>query len=177
MFSSVGGLLLAQSSSNAAQKEVYKKLFLEGCISEAKSQKLNVNAKAFCSCSFEKLFTLIEETGADLSDSKALDQITKSKDYENAVFSCLNGSDDTTEDAVENEFVRICAKNMNKDKFMRKNTNANEICKCSYSKIKDGPYSMSDLNKLPEEEATKYFEKISADCIQYYFETKGITFE
>ncbi len=171
------GIVSAQDSSKEEQKEVYKKMFLEGCISEAKAQKLNVNAKSFCTCSFEKLFILLEESGADLSDSKAMDKISKSKEYENAIFGCLSGSDDTNEDAVEKEFVRICAKNMNKDKFMRKNTNANEICSCTYSKIKDGPYSIMELNKLSEEESSKYLGGISAECVKYYFESKGLSIE
>ena len=167
----------AQNANEIEQKEVYKKLFLEGCISEAKNQKLDVNAKSFCNCSFEKLYSLLKESGADLSDERALDQITKSKEYENAIFACLNGDGDSSQDAIEDEFVRICAKNMNKDKYMKKNTDTKEICSCTYSKIKDGPYTMIELNDLPEEESSVYFEKISSDCIQYYFESRGFIME
>ncbi|HUH73191.1 MAG TPA: hypothetical protein VLZ75_02175 [Chitinophagales bacterium] len=171
------GFISAQNANDPGQRELYKKLFLEGCITEAKSQKLNVNARSFCTCSFEKLYSLIEESGADLSDARALDQITQSKEYEAAIFACLNGNDESADDVFEKEFVRICAKNMNKDKYMRKNTNANEICSCTYSKIKDGPYSMMDLNELPVEETSKYIEKISAECMKYYFESQGIILE
>lgn len=170
-------LVSAQNANDPEQKEIYKKIFIESCITEAKSQKLDVNAKVFCNCSFEKLYDLLKESGADFTDESALDQITKSKDYENAIFACLSGEVDANDNALENEFVRICAKNMKKDKFMRKNTDVNKICKCTYSKIKDGPYTMIELNQIPEEESSKYFEKISEECIKYYFESQGMILE
>lgn len=171
-------LVTAQNAINQEDKEVFKRIFLESCISEAKTQKLDLNAKAFCNCSFEKLFSLLEESGAELTDEKALDQITKSKDYENAIFRCMSSNGgagvNTSEDVIENEFVRICAKNMKKDKFMRKNTDVSEICKCTYSKIKDSQYTMDQLNNLPSDESSKFYSKISTDCINYYFESKGL---
>lgn len=168
------GSISAQNTDDLLENDVFRKAFLESCISEAKSQKLSVNAKVFCTCSFENLMTLIKDSGIDFSDENAVDKITQSKEYEDIVFSCFSGNN---VDALETEYVKICAKNLSKDKFMRKNTDVNEVCHCTYTKIKDGPYTMVELNQLPAEKASEYYQKISEECIKFYLESKGVNLE
>ena len=168
------GNIAAQNANDLLENDVFRKAFIETCISESKSQKLPVNPKSFCTCSYENLIQLIKESGIDFSDENAVDKITQSKEYEEIVFACFNGNN---VDALQAEYVRICAKNLSKDKFMRKNTDVNEICRCTYSKIKDGPYTIVQLHQLPVEARSNYYHPISADCIKYYLQTKGVNLE
>lgn len=168
---------LGQSTPSAAAKETYKRLFLKTCISEAKKQNVNADIKGFCACSFDKFYNRALESGADFEeDPSVLEVISKSPEYEKEVQLCLleNITKDEVNALFEKEFMKSCIKSINKDKYMRKNTDANEICECSFAKLKDGKYSLLQLNELSQAESEEYVKKISEDCMIYFLEKKGV---
>lgn len=164
----------AQENNSQAIKENYRNLFVGACVQEAKKQKLGIDSKAFCNCSFEKLFKRIEDTGIDLEEAGTLiDKISKSPEYEREVEECLSivmGNGDTG--YMNAELRKICIKSMGKSKYMRKNANIEEVCDCTIAKYQDSQYSLMDFSRMSEQEAAGFFEKISQECILYYFENK-----
>lgn len=171
---------LGQSAPSAEAKETYRRLFLKTCISEAKKQNVNADVKSFCACSFEKFYNRALESGADFeADPTVLEVISKSPEYEKEVQNCLleNISKDEVNTLFEKEFMKSCVKSINKDKFMRKNTDANEICECSFAKLKDGRYSLLQLNDLSPAESEEYVKKISEECMIYFLEKKGVVID
>lgn len=161
-------------------KSSYRKLFVNACLGEAKKQKLDIDARYFCNCSFENLYARILASGKDItSDPKIIDKVSKSSEYEAEVQECLmqSVSGQSQNSVVENELKAICLKTFNKNKFMRKNTDINEICDCTMAKYKDSGYTLADLNAMKYEEATEFFKKISEECVLYHLEKKESVFE
>lgn len=170
----------AQDTKSLDTKSTYKRLFVSTCMDEAKKQKIDADIRSFCNCSFEKFYARAVESGADFeADPTVLDQISKHPDYEKEVQSCLLASinQDEVEPLFEKEFMTSCVKSINKDKFMRKNMDANEICECTYVKIKDGKYSLLELGTLSGADSDAYIQKITEDCMKYYFEKRGVVIE
>ncbi len=172
--------IYAQNTKSLDTKSTYKRLFVSTCMEEAKKQKIDVDVRGFCNCSFEKFYTRAEESGADFeADPAVLDKISQSPEYEKEVQICLleNVNKDEMASLFEKEFMNGCIKSINKDKFMRKNADANEICECSLVKIKDGKYSLLELGTLTETQSEEYIKKISEECMKYYLDKRGIIIE
>lgn len=170
-----GVSLFAQKSDLNSSKEEYRKLFVNSCLQEAKKQKLNIDSRSFCNCSFEKLFSRLEETGVSIEDSAPLiEKISQSPEYEKEVEACLSSvmGKGGENDGISSELKKICFKSMSKNKYMRKNTDVNEICDCTIAKYQDSQYTIMDFSNMTEEEAAGFFERISQECILYYFENK-----
>jgi|GEM_PF-4524966 len=177
----LAGIQLSAQEAKDPQKEKYRKIFVSNCVSEAKKNS-DINAKAFCDCSFEKFYQRVLESGVDvLVDPNFADKIQEDKDFQSEVLRCLTESSPNGDNELfRREFMKGCLGGMKKDKnykTIKKYIDPTDLCECSYAKIMDGPYSVFDLSKLSAEEAEAYYAKIGEECFKIYLENKGFILE
>lgn len=119
----------------------FRRVFVESCIDEFKVYNLDVHYRKFCNCTYDKFIKRFKESGADLDDERAIVAILEQEKYKTEVETCLLENTNSQKEEILSEteerelFYKTCAESLNKNKYVRENTDVQEVCSCVYDTL------------------------------------------